>query len=239
MPHPPSTNSSPSTARRALKTGVAALGAIAAPIVLVATTAGGSGVLGTQQSVPAQRVIHTQDATTPVRFLDTAGAFGKGLATHLANGELTGIQGLASDATTTTFPSAPAAPALPAAAPAPPAPPAPTPPTRVARAAVATPVAAPAPAPTPSASGLAYGDPADPATWDRLAQCEAGGNWARNSGNGYYGGLQFSASSWRGVGGTGLPSQNSRETQIEMGRRLQARSGWGQWPACTRRLHYR
>ena len=124
-------------------------------------------------------------------------------------------------------------------------PPAPTTTTTAPRPVVKAPAPAPAPAPvaaggaTVSASGLAYGDPADPATWDRLAQCEAGGNWARNSGNGYYGGLQFSAGTWRGVGGTGLPSQNSRETQIEMGRRLQARSGWGQWPACTRKLHYR
>ena len=82
-------------------------------------------------------------------------------------------------------------------------------------------------------------DPNDPATWDRLAQCESGGNWATNTGNGYYGGLQFSASTWRSVGGTGLPHQHSRETQIEMGKRLQARAGWGQWPACTRRLGYR
>ena len=97
-------------------------------------------------------------------------------------------------------------------------------------------------------AGLAVGAPlalaagpaqADSVNWDAVAQCEAGGSWARNSGNGYYGGLQFSAGTWRGVGGTGLPHQNTRETQIEMGRRLQARSGWGQWPACTRKLHYR
>ena len=98
---------------------------------------------------------------------------------------------------------------------------------------------APAPAPAPAAARAAYGDPSDPATWDRLAQCESGGNWATNTGNGYYGGLQFSASTWRGVGGTGLPHQDSRETQIEMGQRLQARAGWGQWPACTRKLGYR
>jgi len=72
--------------------------------------------------------------------------------------------------------------------------------------------------------------------WDDLAKCEAGGNWAANTGNGYYGGLQFSASSWRAVGGEGLPHQHSRETQIEMGKRLQARQGWGAWPSCARRL---
>ena len=58
-------------------------------------------------------------------------------------------------------------------------------------------------------------------------QCEASGNWHINSGNGYYGGLQFSASTWRSVGGTGLPHENSREVQIEMGKRLQALGpGW-------------
>jgi hypothetical protein len=89
------------------------------------------------------------------------------------------------------------------------------------------------------AATSSYGDPADPATWDRLAKCESGGNWAINTGNGYYGGLQFSASTWRSVGGTGLPHEHSRETQIEMGQRLQAKAGWGQWPHCTRQLGYR
>jgi len=72
--------------------------------------------------------------------------------------------------------------------------------------------------------------------WDKLAACEAGGNWAINTGNGYYGGLQFSLSSWRGVGGSGLPSDASREEQIMRGQMLQARSGWGAWPACSAKL---
>ncbi len=50
--------------------------------------------------------------------------------------------------------------------------------------------------------------------WDRLAQCESGGNWAINTGNGYYGGLQFSLGTWQAYGGSGLPSNASRETQI-------------------------
>ena len=75
--------------------------------------------------------------------------------------------------------------------------------------------------------------------WDRLAQCESGGNWAINTGNGYYGGLQFSLSSWRGVGGVGYPHQASRETQIAMGERLRASGGWGHWPACSRKLGLR
>ncbi len=65
--------------------------------------------------------------------------------------------------------------------------------------------------------------------WDRIAKCESGGNWSINTGNGYYGGLQFSAATWRSVGGPGLPHQQSREVQIKYAKILQARSGWGQW----------
>ena len=65
--------------------------------------------------------------------------------------------------------------------------------------------------------------------WDKIAKCESGGNWSINTGNGYYGGLQFSAATWRSVGGPGLPHQNSREVQIKYAKILQARSGWGQW----------
>ncbi|GAB2691764.1 ubiquitin-like domain-containing protein [Thalassiella azotivora] len=79
----------------------------------------------------------------------------------------------------------------------------------------------------------------DGSVWDRLAQCESGGNWQINTGNGYYGGLQFSASSWRAVGGTGLPHEHSREVQIQMGERLQARQGWGAWPSCSAKLGLR
>lgn len=75
--------------------------------------------------------------------------------------------------------------------------------------------------------------------WHALAQCESGGRWHINTGNGYYGGLQFSLSSWRWVGGTGYPHEASVATQIEMGRRLQARQGWGAWPACSRKLGLR
>ncbi len=77
---------------------------------------------------------------------------------------------------------------------------------------------------------------ADGSVWDRLAKCESGGNWAINTGNGYYGGLQFLPATWRGVGGTGLPHQNSREEQIKRAEILLARSGWGQWPQCARKL---
>ena len=56
--------------------------------------------------------------------------------------------------------------------------------------------------------------------WDSLAQCESGGNWAINTGNGYYGGLQFNLGTWRAYGGTGYPHQASRETQIAVATRL-------------------
>ena len=73
--------------------------------------------------------------------------------------------------------------------------------------------------------------------WDALAQCESGGNWAINTGNGYYGGLQFNLGTWQAYGGTGLPSQNSRETQIAVATRLRdASGGYGAWPACSSSL---
>jgi uncharacterized protein YabE (DUF348 family) len=75
--------------------------------------------------------------------------------------------------------------------------------------------------------------------WDRLAQCESGGNWSINTGNGYYGGLQFSLSTWRAYGGSGYPHQNSRAQQIAIAQKLQAAAGWGQWPACSRKLGLR
>jgi uncharacterized protein YabE (DUF348 family) len=73
--------------------------------------------------------------------------------------------------------------------------------------------------------------------WDRLAQCESGGNWATNTGNGYYGGLQFSLGTWRAYGGSGLPSQASRETQIAIATKVRdASGGYGAWPACAASL---
>lgn len=72
--------------------------------------------------------------------------------------------------------------------------------------------------------------------WAALARCESGGNPATNTGNGYYGLYQFSASTWRAMGGTGLPSEASAAEQTQRAQALQARSGWGQWPACARSL---
>jgi len=73
--------------------------------------------------------------------------------------------------------------------------------------------------------------------WDALAQCESGGNWAINTGNGYYGGLQFNLGTWQSYGGTGLPSDASRETQIAIATKLRdASGGYGAWPGCAASL---
>ena len=72
--------------------------------------------------------------------------------------------------------------------------------------------------------------------WAALRRCESGGDYRENTGNGYYGAYQFSLSTWRGLGLPGLPSQASPTVQDQAAQRLEARSGWGQWPVCSRRL---
>ena len=90
-----------------------------------------------------------------------------------------------------------------------------------------------------TAVGAPAAHAASTAAWDQVAACESGGNWNINTGNGYYGGVQFSASTWRAMGGSGLPHQHSRETQIAVAKKLQARAGWGQWPGCSSKLGLR
>jgi uncharacterized protein YabE (DUF348 family) len=69
--------------------------------------------------------------------------------------------------------------------------------------------------------------------WDSIAQCESGGNWAANTGNGYYGGLQFSLGTWQAYGGSGYPHTQSREAQIAVAERVAAaEGGYGAWPHC-------
>lgn len=79
----------------------------------------------------------------------------------------------------------------------------------------------------------------DDAVWDNLAKCESGGNWHINTGNSFYGGIQFTQESWNAVGGSGLPSEAPREEQIMRGKILQANGGWGNWPACSAQLGLR
>ena len=101
------------------------------------------------------------------------------------------------------------------------------------KAPVTTTTAAP---PTTVARKVISPDPTAADTWEQLARCESNGDWAANTGNGYYGGLQFSLATWQGMGGTGYPHENPKATQIELGKRLQARSGWAAWPGCARKL---
>ncbi len=92
---------------------------------------------------------------------------------------------------------------------------------------------------------LIYGKPQRTAdlpahtVWDQLAMCESSGDWSANTGNGYYGGLQFLPSSWELVGGTGLPHEASREEQILRAELLLQRQGWRAWPVCSVRLGLR
>ncbi|MGO1524250.1 MAG: transglycosylase family protein, partial [Nesterenkonia sp.] len=72
--------------------------------------------------------------------------------------------------------------------------------------------------------------------WDRLAECESGGDWSINTGNGYYGGLQFSQQSWNAAGGSGSPANASKAEQIRVAENLQSMQGWGAWPSCSAQL---
>lgn len=75
--------------------------------------------------------------------------------------------------------------------------------------------------------------------WDRLAQCESGGNWHLRDSSPYTGGLQFDRGTWHGVGGTGVAADASREEQIARAEVLRSRRGYQPWPACSRRLGLR
>jgi resuscitation-promoting factor RpfC len=73
---------------------------------------------------------------------------------------------------------------------------------------------------------------ADTVNWDAVAQCESGGNWSTNSGNGFYGGLQFSPATWASNGGIGSPQNASRDEQIRVAQNVAAKQGMGAWPKC-------
>jgi nucleoid-associated protein YgaU len=99
--------------------------------------------------------------------------------------------------------------------------------TAVAGAVIGTPLAL---APTASA--------ATDSTWDKVAQCESGGNWAINTGNGYAGGLQFSPSTWKAFGGTAYATsanKATREQQIAVAEKVLAAQGWHAWPSCSKK----
>ena len=127
---------------------------------------------------------------------------------------------------------------LPADAVVPAAPVAAEPATQAPAASEYTPAPAPAatPAPQRTSSSVQSSSTVDGGVWDRIAQCESGGNWSINTGNGYYGGLQFSLQSWQAVGGSGLPSDASKAEQIARAEKLKAIQGFGAWPACSAKL---
>lgn len=108
-------------------------------------------------------------------------------------------------------------------------PPPPPPPVTVAESPRET---ATSPAPDPPASTSSSG-----LNWDSLAQCESGGNWAANTGNGYYGGLQFDLQTWQANGGSGYPHEHSRATQISVAESLYSKRGDDPWPACGHHLY--
>lgn len=73
---------------------------------------------------------------------------------------------------------------------------------------------------------------ADTVNWDAIAQCESGGNWATDTGNGHYGGLQFSPATWTANGGLGSPATASRDEQIRVAENVLRTQGLGAWPRC-------
>jgi hypothetical protein len=209
--HPPSTEDSTTRLprRRAIIGGVAGVALLVGPVLL-------ANVIVPDDSGDDRVEAAAESETSMIALRRSAN-----------EADLAKAQAVASMRTTTTT--------------APPPPPTepPPPPTTEAPTTTQRPTTTAEPEPAeeaPADSGGGFGDPSSYATWDALAECESGGNWYINTGNGYYGGLQFSASSWRSVGGTGLPHEHSRETQILMGQRLQARSGWGSWPSCASKL---
>lgn len=80
---------------------------------------------------------------------------------------------------------------------------------------------------------------ASTSTWNAVAKCESGGDWSINTGNGYYGGLQFSSGTWRAFGGTKYASRADlagKSEQIAIAEKVLASQGWGAWPGCSAKL---
>lgn len=86
-----------------------------------------------------------------------------------------------------------------------------------------------------SATALLVGTAHADVNWDAVAACESGGNWVTNTGNGFYGGLQFTLATWRANGGVGMPQNASREQQIAVANNVLRAQGIGAWPVCGRR----
>jgi hypothetical protein len=130
-----------------------------------------------------------------------------------------------------------------------PPPPAPVTPVTVAAPTTTVPAPTPAPAPapttpaptTPAPTTPAPAAPAGPLTpsaavWAELRECESGDNYAIDTGNGFYGAYQFSASTWAALGYPGLPNQAPPAVQDQAAERLEAMRGWEPWPGCSAKL---
>jgi resuscitation-promoting factor RpfA len=90
--------------------------------------------------------------------------------------------------------------------------------------------------------GCRYGRFGSNTVWDRLAQCESSGQWRINTGNGFFGGLQFLPATWTGFGGGAFAPRAdlaTREQQIIVAERVLAKQGWNAWPECSRKLGLR
>jgi hypothetical protein len=112
-------------------------------------------------------------------------------------------------------------------------PPPPPPPPAPARSA---PPPAPPPRPQPKAVATDSGTSVAGGVWAELRQCESGGNYQDNTGNGFYGAYQFDQRTWNGLGYPGRPDQAPPAMQDQAAKQLQASRGWGPWPSCSRKL---
>ena len=99
--------------------------------------------------------------------------------------------------------------------------------------------AGPAAAPTPHAVASSSGSGVAGGVWAALRQCESGGNYSTSTGNGFGGAYQFSQATWSAIGMPGSPASASQAMQDAAAHKLQAQSGWGQWPACSAKLGLR
>ncbi len=170
-------------------------------------------------------VVH--DTDLPQGFLDQTTTPQTGDALVALTSLLTPAPTPAPTTTTTTAPVDPAPTTTTTSSAPPPAP------TTTTTTAPTPPPAPPTPAPATTAPA-----PAAPAggVWAELRNCESGGNYADNTGNGYYGAYQFSEGTWQSLGFSGLPSDAPPAVQDQAAQELQAQSGWGQWPSCSEQL---
>lgn len=109
--------------------------------------------------------------------------------------------------------------------------------TRLSRAVLAVAAVAGTSLATPAVAHAEEVSAAPASVWDQLAMCEASGNWSANTGNGFYGGLQFTLSTWRAFGGSGMPQNASRVEQIRVAQAVLKGQGWSAWPVCSKKIN--